>query len=1074
MATGSFGFPKLAADGSNFVAWKMQAQSVLTVQDLWDVTQLKTSDDDKTVKIDQRALSTIRLMVTESVLIDLRHCNTARQAWLHLESKFEDRSLITRSLLRRKLTRLSWNGTSPIDEFLDTFQLTVDGIQATGETIEESFLCEVLLDALPESLQVFSYCLRMQKESLKLDILKTQLRQEALRRQVHSESNTTALFTKGRPPNKKKDKKDDKCNYCGKLGHWERECRRKMAESGKGQPPRNLNPKKFNIARENIQMLLTQSTEKGSLWIVDSGASHHATNNKNLLENYQTIEPQSIQVANNATLDAIGIGEVRGFTFSGTEVMINNVLYVPRLCNNLFSVSAATKFGCSINMLSTDCKINSSSGNEIILAAKKGNLYTFKLKHPQNNHFNVAKVQETQQIWHDRMGHLNIQSLQKLRSMAKGIDFQSEQTDVCETCLCAKQSRHPFPASKSRAKHVGELTHIDVWGPADIISRGGARYFLIIVDDCSRFATVHTLKNRGEVADKVIHYLNYVETQTGRAPKILRSDNAQEIIAGKLLKEVQRRGIKHQTTVPYTPQQNGIAERMNRTVVEMMRCILLQAKLPCEFWAEAVNTAVYLRNRSPTASLDGKTPYEAWTGEKPDLSHLRVIGCKVYSLIPEAKRSSKLHAKAICGILLGYGETTKGYRVFNPVKNDVELVREVNFSEGEIPGIKPEKVENTEDIFNVELPNIKGESQKPSRKLSHQYGKTLYKLPVKTTSHDTQTMHDDVVVQVETDITPGVTPQWTRQQTYPPTADTPQPASYLPPTPINERLRNPRHIIQPSEGQQGRTRSTSRRILKFDRKSNLSPEPIIKSQYHTDKRSIYAENERDICNICGDNQVFVCRQEPIPRSTRMEQRSESLAIKSSRPAQHVIKRPLTTVNSKKPGKSRVKIQHANEYSNSQERGRQVRDSLLERAKSGAQMKAQPNGSLHLQRSSDHETLDSRYQLSFESHRGLTPERISLPLGRNTYEISAGSEQMGENGDRKYTSDLAKSRHAAFKAETSEMLFPASDDDVEKYLCTADEFDEYIRKTYQTVETCQEPSETDSTSVLDDSEAETAD
>ncbi len=139
------------------------------------------------------------------------------------------------------------------------------------------------------------------------------------------------------------------------------------------------------------------------------------------------------------------------------------------------------------------------------------------------------------------------------------------------------------------------------------------------------------------------------------------------------------KGIRHELTVPKTPEQNGIAEWMNKTLMETVRSMLADAKLPERFWAEALSTAVYLRNRSPTKSVEGMTPFEAWTGKKPKVDYLRVFGCIAYAHIPKDERK-KLDSKAKKCIFLGYGTETKGYRLHDLKKAKVFYSRDVIFN----------------------------------------------------------------------------------------------------------------------------------------------------------------------------------------------------------------------------------------------------------------------------------------------------------------------------------------------------------------------------------------------------------
>ena len=148
--------------------------------------------------------------------------------------------------------------------------------------------------------------------------------------------------------------------------------------------------------------------------------------------------------------------------------------------------------------------------------------------------------------------------------------------------------------------------------------------------------------------------------------KVLRSDNGGEYLSSEFRDYLSREGIRHELTIPKTPQQNGVAERMNRTLVESVRSMLIDAHLPHKFWTEALSTAVYtyLRNRSPTKAVEDKTPYEAWSGDRPNVKHLRVFGCIAYAHVPKDERK-KLDSKFRKCIFLGYGAEIKGYQLYD-------------------------------------------------------------------------------------------------------------------------------------------------------------------------------------------------------------------------------------------------------------------------------------------------------------------------------------------------------------------------------------------------------------------------
>ena len=155
-----------------------------------------------------------------------------------------------------------------------------------------------------------------------------------------------------------------------------------------------------------------------------------------------------------------------------------------------------------------------------------------------------------------------------------------------------------------------------------------------------------------------------MENESGKKLKVLRTDGGGEYTSTEFEDFLESAGIRHEQTVPKTPEQNGVAERMNRTLVESVRSMLADAHLPHKFWAEALSTAVYLRNRSPTKAVSHKTPYEAWMAKKPSFSHLWVFGCKPYAHVPKDERG-KLDHKAKPCILVGYGTETKGYRLYD-------------------------------------------------------------------------------------------------------------------------------------------------------------------------------------------------------------------------------------------------------------------------------------------------------------------------------------------------------------------------------------------------------------------------
>lgn len=258
-----------------------------------------------------------------------------------------------------------------------------------------------------------------------------------------------------------------------------------------------------------------------------------------------------------------------------------------------------------------------------------------------------------------------------------------ESIDLCEGCIYGKQHRKSFPSSGAwRASHLLELIHMDVCEPMQIASLGGNKYFLLITGDYIRMSWVYFLENKREVFAQFKMFKVKAENQSGLKIKTLRTDNGGEFVSEEFNHFCDENGIHRGLTTPYTPEQNMVAEWKNRTVVEMARSMLKEKNLPNQFWAEAVATSVYLLNLSPTKDVMNQTPFEAWSGIKPTVSHLRIFGSIAYALIPSHSRQ-KLDEKSIKCIFIGYSTHAKAYQLYNPQNENLLTRRDVIFNENE-------------------------------------------------------------------------------------------------------------------------------------------------------------------------------------------------------------------------------------------------------------------------------------------------------------------------------------------------------------------------------------------------------
>lgn len=213
---------------------------------------------------------------------------------------------------------------------------------------------------------------------------------------------------------------------------------------------------------------------------------------------------------------------------------------------------------------------------------------------------------------------------------------------------------------------------------------------MLVKDDFSGYRQVFFKQNKGQTAKKVQYFINLAEKETGNKVKIIRSDNGKEFLNKEIKDFCESKGIRHQTSVGYTPQQNGKAERDNRTIVEAARSLLQGANLDKNLWAEAVNTAVYVINRTGKSPKQETTPYELWYKIKFDISQLKFFGSHVSVHIPTQKRK-KWDPKSVEGIFVCYDENTKGFRIYLPQSKRIEVARDVIFTQAKAAGAKSQE-----------------------------------------------------------------------------------------------------------------------------------------------------------------------------------------------------------------------------------------------------------------------------------------------------------------------------------------------------------------------------------------------
>jgi transposase InsO family protein len=303
-------------------------------------------------------------------------------------------------------------------------------------------------------------------------------------------------------------------------------------------------------------------------------------------------------------------------------------------------------------------------------------------------------------LWHRRLAHVGMKNLHKLLKGEHILELTNvhfEKDRVCSACQAGKQvdAHHPHKNIMTTDMTL-ELLHMDLFRPIAYISIGGSKYCLVIVDDYSRFTLVFFLQEKSQTQETLKGFLRRAQNQFGLRIKKIRSDNGMEFKNSQIEGFLKDEGIKQEFSYPYPPQQNGVVERKNRTLLDMARTMLDEYKTPDWFWAEAINTACYSINRLYLHRILKKTSYELLTGKKPNVSYFRVFGSKCFILVKRG-RKPKFAPKDVEGFLLRYDSNTRAYRVFNKSTRLVEVSCDIVFDETNGSQVKQVDLDELDD-----------------------------------------------------------------------------------------------------------------------------------------------------------------------------------------------------------------------------------------------------------------------------------------------------------------------------------------------------------------------------------------
>ena len=469
--------------------------------------------------------------------------------------------------------------------------------------------------------------------------------------------------------------------------------------------------------------------------VFDSGASIHIVmhNTGQHVIDYQPVQehdgPVTVNMAGGESHEALGYVTYQLSLDEGFTLTINNALYVPSATEDLISVGKCCEEGYDFFFQYDAVYVRKQTQLPVHDAqfARVGTRINGLYRTVNNSRYSSSPKKRVRwadledhalhvstELMHKRMGHPSQQVMQHMHrhDCVKGMPDRLAATHhKCDVCMRAKQARPCFHNSEFQATDNLELVHADVMGPFPVNSMGGSRFTLVIIDDYSKYMESVCLESKADVPEALMTVLTEWVTQQGVDVRTLRTDRGSEFCNWRLRKYMQAKGIVHQKSAPYTPQQNGTVERSNRTLMGITRSLMMQSNAPNDIWAEALMTGRRLYNATtPIRRL--MTPFELFWGVKPDLSQLRVFGCKAYLQVPAHQRK-KLDDRCIVGTMVGYSLCSKASRIL--IKQGSEYIvkesRDVQFDETVMGPFKDEQHEHDSDWMFEMIGNMGGEMQ---------------------------------------------------------------------------------------------------------------------------------------------------------------------------------------------------------------------------------------------------------------------------------------------------------------------------------------------------------------------------
>ncbi|GJV88661.1 retrovirus-related pol polyprotein from transposon TNT 1-94 [Tanacetum coccineum] len=609
-------------------------------------------------KDDQRAVILLQSSLTEEAAAEVLGLTTAHQIWLSLEAAYSNASVERIHLLRDSLQQLK-KGTSSVSDYCRRFKALCNQLSAIGHPVVEIDKLHWFLCGLGPSYETFSTAIRATKPAPMFRDLVTQAESHELFLQsLHGTPTPPAVFhvettntdsaqgggrsnrgNHSRGRGRGHNRRPPHCQLCLTNGHYATTCPSLYTYATQASPSSDESLAKAFHAQCHVN---TNTPN----WHVDSGTTDHMTLACDSLHHSSPYPANAkVMFGNGKTLPITHTGS----TTVSHDIPLRNVLVIPKLNKKLLSVSKLTTDHPVDVLFSQPFFYIHDRKTKRVLARGHCEHGLYVLKDEPTAFIATAKVIKpaSYELWHARLGHVSFDVISTLNKLGVlSITSLLPKPILCTPCQLAKGQRLPFTINAKRSSHPLDLIHCDLWGPAPICSKDGYRYYVAFIDDYSRFTWLYPLKTKTGFYSVLPVFINLVQTQCSRKIKTFQSDGGTEFVNQIVRKIFEDNGTFHRFSCPYTPQQNGRAERKHRHIVETGLAMLFNAHVPASYWVDAFTTATFIINRLPTPLLKNKSPFELLFNQHPQYDNFRTYGCQVFPYLRDYSQH-KLEPRSI-------------------------------------------------------------------------------------------------------------------------------------------------------------------------------------------------------------------------------------------------------------------------------------------------------------------------------------------------------------------------------------------------------------------------------------------